>query len=143
MTPPSNDLAGADETNVALGDLLRLARERQGLTVEDIALSTRIPKRHLEALEQNNLAALPPGPYRRGEVLAYASAVGVDPDLAIAALTRGLRVSLPSTVVRTPRRLAAPVRHTRRPYLAVVTGVLALTVLAGAWKLLRQPEGAA
>ena len=89
MTPLSNDLAAADEANVALGDLLRLAREGQGLTLEDIALSTRIPKRHLEALEQNNLAALPPGPYRRGEVLAYASAVGVDPDLAIAALTRG------------------------------------------------------
>ena len=141
MTPPTNDLAGAEETNVALGDLLRVARERQGLTVEDIALSTRIPKRHLEALEQNNLAALPPGPYRRGEVLAYASAVGVDPELAIAALTRGLRVSLPSTV-RTPRRFAAPVRRTRRRHLAVVTGVLALSVLAGTWKLLRQPEGA-
>jgi transcriptional regulator with XRE-family HTH domain len=143
MIPPGNDLAGADDPNVALGDLLRVARERQGLTVEDIALSTRIPKRHLEALEQNNLAALPPGPYRRGEVLAYASAVGVDPDLAIAALTRGLRVSLSSTDVRRPRRLAAPVRHTRRRHLAVVTGVLALSVLAGTWKLLRQPEGAA
>ena len=85
MTPPGNDLAGTDETNVELGDLLRRARERQGLTVEEIARSTRIPKRHLEALEQNNLAALPPGPYRRGEVLAYAGAVGVDPHLAISA----------------------------------------------------------
>jgi cytoskeletal protein RodZ len=66
--------------------MLRLARERRGLTLEKVARETKIPQRHLEALEHDNLTALPDGFYRRAEIRAYARAVGLDQSLALAQL---------------------------------------------------------
>ena len=123
-----------------LGTLLRQARERRGLTVDEIARRTKIPKRHLESLERNNLEALPPGMYRRGEVLAYAAAVGLDPQQALASLTRMQNASSRQTEERIPEQKVAPARE-RRPVLRLgVTAVLVLSVLVGTWWFLRQPE---
>ena len=44
---------------VAFGQFLRRARERRGLTLRQIADETKIPERHLNALEQGNLLAAP------------------------------------------------------------------------------------
>jgi cytoskeletal protein RodZ len=65
------------------GEFLRDARERRGLTIQQIASETRIPWRHLEALEHGNLDAVPAGVYRRAEIRAYADAVGLDRTLAL------------------------------------------------------------
>jgi cytoskeletal protein RodZ len=65
------------------GEFLRDARERRGLTLQQIAHETRIPWRHLDALEHGNLDAVPTGVYRRAEIRAYADAVGLDRTLAL------------------------------------------------------------
>jgi cytoskeletal protein RodZ len=70
----------------ALGDLLRGARERRGLTLQQISNETKIPWRHLDALERGNLSALPGGFYRRAEIRAYAQAVKLDQNVALARL---------------------------------------------------------
>jgi cytoskeletal protein RodZ len=75
----------------SLGALLRRARERRGLTLEGLAQETRLPKRHLEALECDNLTAVPAGFYRRAEIRAYARAVGLDQSLALAQLESALK----------------------------------------------------
>jgi cytoskeletal protein RodZ len=70
--------------------MLRRARELRGLTLERIARETKIPQRHLEALERNNLAAIPSGFYGRAELRTYAQAVGLDQRLALAELDSAL-----------------------------------------------------
>ena len=45
----------------AFGDFLRSARERRGLTVQQIANETKIPRRLLESLEHGDLGAIPSG----------------------------------------------------------------------------------
>jgi len=65
------------------GEFLREARERRGLTLQQIARETRIPWRHLDALERGNLDVVPAGVYRRAEIRAYADAVGLDRSLAL------------------------------------------------------------
>jgi cytoskeleton protein RodZ len=62
----------------SLGDLLRTARERRGLTVQELAAITRIPRRHLDALERGQFDELPGGMYRRAELRTYAETVGLD-----------------------------------------------------------------
>jgi cytoskeletal protein RodZ len=58
-------VSGEDETFEAagsgqrVGDKLRAAREAQGLTIEEIANSTRIPKRHLITIESGGYEGLP------------------------------------------------------------------------------------
>jgi transcriptional regulator with XRE-family HTH domain len=60
------------------GDRLRRARESKGLSLAAIAEATRIATRHLSALERGDLEALPPGPFAKGYIRAYAEYVGID-----------------------------------------------------------------
>jgi cytoskeleton protein RodZ len=61
-----------------IGSQLRSAREEKGLTLEDIAAQTRIPRRHLESLENSDWERLPAPTYTTGFAKSYASAVGLD-----------------------------------------------------------------
>jgi len=70
--------------------MLRRARELRGLTLERIARETKIPQRHLEAFERDNLTAVPSGFYQRAELRTYAQAVGLDQRLALAELESAL-----------------------------------------------------
>ena len=58
---------------------LRAARERAGLTIQDISASTKIRAASLEAIERGNFAALPGEFYTRAFLRAYASYVGLPP----------------------------------------------------------------
>lgn len=60
------------------GDILRRAREAQGLSMAEVAESTRVALRQLEAIEKNDFAALPGTPYAVGFARAFARAVGAD-----------------------------------------------------------------
>jgi cytoskeletal protein RodZ len=60
------------------GEQLRAAREAKGLSLEDIASQTRIPRRHLESLEESDWSKLPAPTYTIGFAKSFASAVGLD-----------------------------------------------------------------
>src|SRR3954466_10923727 len=79
---PADRSASATQSDaVALGQFLRRARERRGLTLEQISNATKVPWRHLEAIERGDVTALPGGFYARAEIRAYAEAVQVDQNL--------------------------------------------------------------
>ena len=69
------------------GEILRAAREAQGLGVADIGTRTRVPLRHLEAIESGDYGSLPSPTYAVGFARAYARAVGAD-EVAIAQAVR-------------------------------------------------------
>jgi hypothetical protein len=58
---------------------LRRHRQRNRISVEEIAIETRVKPDLIEALESNDLSAWPRGVYARAWIRAYASAVGLDP----------------------------------------------------------------
>ena len=58
---------------------LRRHRQRNHLSLEEIASETRVKVEFFEALEQNELSHWPRGLYARAWVRAYANAVGLDP----------------------------------------------------------------
>jgi len=62
------------------GGKLRLARERRGISLRQMAASTKISVAALEALERNDISKLPGGIFSRGFVRAYAVEVGLEPD---------------------------------------------------------------
>lgn len=66
-----------------IGLQLRSARERKGLTIAALARTTRVQSRILEAIERNDSHALPPRPYGRGSVRAYAIEVGLEPEATV------------------------------------------------------------
>ena len=60
------------------GERLRQAREASGVSLEEIATTTRIPTRHLESLEAGDFARLPAPTYTIGFAKNFAAAVGLD-----------------------------------------------------------------
>jgi len=67
------------ETDVpTVGERLRAAREAKGMSLEDIAAQTRIPRRHLESLETGDWEKLPAPTYTIGFARSYAAVVELD-----------------------------------------------------------------
>jgi cytoskeleton protein RodZ len=109
------------DASSSLGELLRHAREDRGLTLETIANETKIPRRHLEALEHDDLAATPGPFYQRAEIRAYARVVGLDQDRALGRLEVALKAGDPGRApVETPER---QVPTTVRAYVPIALGV--------------------
>lgn len=115
----------------SLGEWLRHAREARGRTLDSIANETRIPRRYLEALEHDDLGAAPGGFYQRAEIRAYARAVGIDQERALARLDAELKAE----DVAIPPPQVAPVRQesgSTRTYMALVVGIAVVAAaLAG------------
>jgi cytoskeletal protein RodZ len=110
-----------EDRGTSLGALLKLTRELRGLTLEGIAHETKIPHRHLEALESDNVTALPAGFYRRAEIRAYARAVGLDQG-ALAQLESTLKPVEAGDASREIPRARQSIRP--RTYLLIVLGVV-------------------
>jgi cytoskeleton protein RodZ len=68
----------------SFGDRLKKEREQRGISLEDIALTTKIGTRLLRALEDEKFDQLPGGIFNKGFVRAYARHVGIDVEQAVA-----------------------------------------------------------
>jgi transcriptional regulator with XRE-family HTH domain len=78
-----NDPGPRFPDRAAFSEFLLAARQSAGLSLDEIATVSKVPPRHLEALEQGRVADLPRGVYRRSILRTYASAVGLDPSLVL------------------------------------------------------------
>jgi cytoskeleton protein RodZ len=128
---------------MGVGRRLRQAREARGLSMSQVAASTKIPVRQLAALEAEEYDALPGGIFVRGHIRAAAKVVGLDP----AELTEHYQEEMtPSPLVASaaglelvedpgPRlRMAAEPQQTRpKGHLVAAIVILLSIVLALAW----------
>lgn len=113
------------------GDVLRRAREAQGLSLQDVATRTRIPMRQLALVENHEYAALPGIPYAIGFSRAYARAVGADETVIAASVRREL---VDADVMNAPRyEMFEPADPARVPprYLAWTAAAIALLFAVG------------
>ena len=115
-----------------VGDSLRAARELQGLSLSEVAARTRVPLRHLEAIEANDYAGLPSPTYATGFAKAYARAIGAD-EVAIARRVRGELAGVTRTTPEyRPYEATDPARVPSRGVAIVALGLaVAVLVLAG------------
>lgn len=67
------------EEKLVIGEILRKAREDQGLSLEEVSAATRIKLKYLAAIEEDNWKALPSNVQQKGFTRAYASFLKVDP----------------------------------------------------------------
>lgn len=88
MVEGASEERGLFASNV--GEQLTAERQRQQLELSDIAARTRIPLRHLEAIESGRHGDLPALPYSAGFVKTYANLLGLDGQ----ALSRAFRDQL-------------------------------------------------
>ena len=73
----------AETPATSLGGYLRALREAKGSSLEDMARSTRVGIRHLEAIEEERLADLPSPVFVRGFIRAYCGFLREAPEEAL------------------------------------------------------------
>lgn len=78
---------------MTVGEELKAARARMGMSLSDLAAETRVPMRHLESIERSEFSALPGHTYTIGFVRSYARAVALDH----IAIVNALRAELSSS----------------------------------------------
>ena len=140
-------LAGTTPPLKRPGERLRDARIAQGLDVTDLAARTRIPTRHVEAIEDGDYSRLPSQTYATGFTKACARALGLNE----ADLARDVRAELAQSWDREPTVQTYDVSEpARAPSSGVVwAGVavaLVLLAIVGLWfgtDLLRGSAGGA
>jgi cytoskeletal protein RodZ len=83
----------------ALGDSLRQARLDRGVSLADAEEETRIRRRYLESLENEDFSTLPAQVYTRGYIRTYARYLGLDPEATLDLYSPG-RVREERTAIR-------------------------------------------
>ena len=68
----------------SVGQILRDAREAQGITLEDAAVRLRLMQRQVEAMETDDFESLDPPVFARGFVRNYARLLGLAPEALLA-----------------------------------------------------------
>ena len=62
-----------------LGEFLRRERELRRITLDDVAENTKISRRYLEAIEEDQYDRLPGEAFVRGFIRSYVKYIGLDP----------------------------------------------------------------
>jgi cytoskeleton protein RodZ len=120
-------MALAEPSTTSLGSYLRSLREGKGSSLEDMARSTRVGIRHLEALEDERLTDLPSPVFVRGFIRAYCGFLRESPDEAL-----GRYEALAGERAAAHAASAPPAPRTSRTNSSVVVGLALLVVLGGA-----------
>jgi cytoskeleton protein RodZ len=119
----------------SVGERLRKAREAGGLDLNDIGTRTRIPVRHLEALERDEYDTLPSPTYALGFTRAFARAVGLEEAPLVQQLRAELGKEDPAARDARPYEPVDPSRVPSKLLVWTLIGLIALFVAGYAfWK---------
>lgn len=141
-------LAGdANQSCGSVGELLRLAREKAGLSLGDVASRLRMGLKQVRALEQDDYSALPKGTFLRGFVRNFAKEVGVKPAQALEMLEKthqaAAAINASAVVIPSQQNISVPTPggefatpRARGLVAAVIAGLL-LTVVWWWWENVR------
>jgi cytoskeleton protein RodZ len=122
----------------AFGDRLRREREMRGITLDEITESTKISRRHLEALEGEHFDQLPGGVFNKGFVRAYARFLGLDEDQAVADYSAASNEQpepenkFPLEIHEQPNRELNP-RSSNLPLVFAIAALVGVLVGYGFW----------
>lgn len=121
-----------------IGARLRSTREAQGISLARLAEKTRVQPRILAAIELNDLGSIPPKPFGRGFVRAYADEVGLDPDRTVHDYFGQFARAIPPSPAPAPRAPALPAFDSPRwvvpAAVAVAVGVGTILLLTSNWR---------
>ncbi|MGA2612508.1 MAG: RodZ domain-containing protein [Spirochaetia bacterium] len=109
----------------SIGEKLRLARERNNLTIEQIARDTHVAKRFLKALEDEDFSVFPGETYVMGFLRNYSEYLGLNPEELIA-IYRNIKIQEQPL----PMSELLESRPKYPPLLVVVAAVAAVLILA-------------
>lgn len=142
----SYDSAGNPGRLIAVGDNvgsfgehLRREREMRGVSLDQIVATTKIGRRLLLALEEEQFDLLPGGIFNKSYVRAYAKCVGMDEEEAVAEYMQAANEVPPDTRVIAQQHASIhsnrPMQRSGFPVLPVLILVVVIAGGIGGWKV--------
>lgn len=125
---------------IGFGEKLRREREMRGVSLEEIAESTKIGTRSLRALEEDDFDKLPGGIFNKGFVRAYSRFLGLDEEQTVADFDVALKEynAANGRVEEFPVESEPEPENFRGLWLATVAIVLMVAIAAGGYFLIRR-----
>lgn len=133
MSEESGEDAALFETPV--GTRLREARESQGISLEEIGKTTRIPLRQLQNIENSTYDKLPAPTYSIGFVKTYSATIGLDPKAMASDFREEINFHTTGETSREFFEPTDPARVPPRSLAWIATGIALFLVIAYAlWR---------
>jgi cytoskeleton protein RodZ len=131
----------------AFGERLRREREMRGISLEQIAATTKIGTRLLRALEDGQFELLPGGIFNKNYVRAYARHLGIDEEQAVADYLQAAQELPPDVRLIAHQNSAMHGRFSSDasggrgfPLLPVFVLLVVIAGAAGGWRLYQQRQ---
>jgi cytoskeleton protein RodZ len=123
----------------SFGEHLRREREMRGVSLDEIVASTKIGRRLLVALEDEQFDLLPGGIFNKSYVRAYAKCIGINEDEAVAEYMQAANETPPDTRVIAQQHASIhsnrPIQRSGFPLMPVLILLVVIAGGIGAWKL--------
>ena len=123
----------------SFGERLRREREMRGVSLDQIVATTKIGRRLLLALEEEQFDLLPGGIFNKSYVRAYAKCIGINEDEAVAEYMQAANEAPPDTRVIAQQHASIhsnrPMQRSGFPVLPVLILVVVIAGGIGGWKV--------
>src|SRR5881296_160984 len=113
---------------IDFGARLKKVRESAGLSIDEVAMETRIRSRFIKAIEDEEFDLLPGGIFNRSFVRAYAEHLGLDPQHAVAHYERARALHQAAEPLR-KRPSHPPPRKSKGSLYPIVLATLGLLLV--------------
>lgn len=97
-----------------IGEYLRQVRTEKNISLNDIQEATKIRKHYLEAIENGDFEAIPGEVYRKGFLVNYANAIGLDGQEILARYNQAKQPKIEPNIPEIKKE-AKPVRKSEKP----------------------------
>jgi len=125
------------------GEKLRREREMRGVSLEEIAESTKIGTRNLRALEQEDFDKLPGGIFNKGFVRAYSRFLGLDEEQTVSdfdvALKEHQAVKGQAEIIQIAEE---PETERFRRFVFLLAALVIIAIIGITWYLVRRHHNA-
>jgi cytoskeleton protein RodZ len=120
------------------GDRLRREREMRGVTLDEISESTKISRRALQALEEEEFNLLPGGIFNKGFVRSYARYLGIDEEQAVSDYVEASHEQAPPEdqfplEINEENTQRKPPLNPKRSVTPIALAIIALAIGVGGW----------
>jgi cytoskeletal protein RodZ len=108
-----------------VGEILKTGREKKNITLERVSVETKIKKKFLENIENNNFRVFPSEVVIRGFIKNYAEFLGLSTNLVLAVFKRDFHGDCQENISsKKEKKLIAPLEFCWSPRLTLVTSIV-------------------
>lgn len=111
-----------------VGQIIASARQKRGLSVDQLSSLTKIDSRYISALEQDDYQKLPSETFAKGFIRNLSLRLDLDPSELIAIFRRDYRLPEPSSMAKRHTRFAFP-DYTKQTFPFLLGGIVFIVYL--------------